>query len=271
MQLKPDVILSILTVLGTIGSAIAAFLAIRQTIKQRKIAVTPQLVINDYQVRSGEMNNDAYCLFPWPIEHFMANRPELINAGSGVALNVSLNIEFDYLSRMKFFAENQFKINEKYKFEFEDLSSEKDHKIIILLTGLQTNIKKEAETTLNIGYVTPYNINNSIATKIPLSLFYFEIMLNELIFKLKINGDITEPVNGPDLKIKYHDIDGNKYETNYKSKLVVYNKLGRDNKISFRCMLEFQTNHSSWTRRRLQRIRKSYADFMNEHDFNRNR
>lgn len=271
MHVKPDVILSILTVLGTIGSAIAAFLAIRQTIKQRKIAVTPQLVINNYQVRSNEINNDAFSLFPLPIEHFLENRPELINAGSGVALNVSLKIKFDYLSKMNFFAENQFKINKKYKFEFEDFSSEKDHKITILITGFQTSIKKEAETTLNIGYITPHNTNNSVATKIPLSLFYFEIMLNELIFKHKLIGDIIEPIHGPSFTIEYYDIDGNKYESNYKSKLVVYNKSERANKISFKCMLEFHTNHTNWTQRRLRKIRKSYADFMAEHDYNKNK
>ncbi|EGJ1397725.1 hypothetical protein IG877_001482 [Salmonella enterica] len=41
----------IITALGTTASAIAAFLAIKQTIKQRKISVTPQLVINNCQIK----------------------------------------------------------------------------------------------------------------------------------------------------------------------------------------------------------------------------
>lgn len=56
MQNSLNSTLSILTVLGTIGSAVAAFLAIKQTIKQRKMSVTPQLVINNYPFSSTELS-----------------------------------------------------------------------------------------------------------------------------------------------------------------------------------------------------------------------
>ncbi|BBV49931.1 MULTISPECIES: hypothetical protein [Citrobacter] len=270
MENTSDVILSILTALGTMGSAVAAFLAVKQTIKQRKIAVTPQLVINDYQVRSREIYDDSFNLFPGSAEYFSEHKPEIINAGSGVALNVSVTIEFDFLSRMTFFSSNQYKLNEKYSFEFEDHSSIKDHKVQILITGSQTNILKEADTVINLGYITPYK-NNSTTTKLKLSPFYFDVLLNEILFTYKLNNGLAKPIDGPLFKLKYNDIDGNKYEINYKSRLVVHNATQKLNRVSFRCLLEFETSHSSWTERRLQRIRKSYADFMNEHDFNKNK
>ena len=271
MQTKLDIILSILTVLGTLGSAAAAFLAVKQTIKQRKIAVTPQLVINDYQVRSREIYDDSFSLLPCSAEYHSAHKPEIINAGSGVALNVSVTIEFDFLSRMQFFSTNQQYLNTKHPLFFTDLSVSADKKVKILLTGNHTGMLKEAETVFNLGYITPYSNNNSTTTKLKISPFYFDILLNEVLFNYKLKDGLTDSIDGPIFNIKYNDIDGNKYETEYKSKLSVNNITSNLNRVSFRCMLEFKASHSSWTQRRLQRIRKSYADFITEHDFNKNK
>lgn len=271
MENTSNIIFSILTTLGTIGSAIAAFLAVKQTIKQRKIAVTPQLVINNYQIRSNEINDNSFSLFPISTDYFSKNKPEIINAGSGVALNVSVSIEFDFFSRMAFFSSNQCKLDESYHFKFEDRSSVKDHKARVLITVAQTSILKEADTVINCGYITPYNNNNSTTTKLTLSPFYLDVLLNEVLFNYKLNNNIAKSIDGPIFKLKYNDIDGNKYEVIYKSRLAVHNSTQRLNRVSFRCMLEFETSHSSWTGRRLQRIRKSYADYMEEHDYNKNK
>ncbi|HIC1104565.1 TPA: hypothetical protein ACWZ13_004533 [Escherichia coli] len=260
---------NIITALGTTASAIAAFLAIKQTIKQRKISVTPQLVINNCKIKTDYLYNDSYSLFPFSDEYYFENRPEIFNAGSGVALNTSVEVEFDFNSKMLFFSESQANINEKYNITFEDISNKQEHKKIFSIEGTYTSLLKEAETFYDLGYIPPQN-NNSKTIKLDLSKFYIEMLINELLYLNKLNNKI-DYVDGPLIKITYSDIDGNKYKTHYKSKLKVYEQTKRTNKISFKGILEFQVNNSNWIQRRLQKIRKSYADFITENDFNKNR
>lgn len=257
----------IITALGTTASAIAAFLAIKQTIKQRKISVTPQLVINNCQIKSHDLYDDSYSLFPISDEYYLENRPEIINTGSGVALNTSVKVEFDFNSKMLFFSASQADINEKYNILFEDVSNGKEHKKRFLIEGKHTSLLKEAETIYDLGYISPQN-NNSKTIKLDLSKLYIEMLLNELLYLNKLNNKI-DFVKGPSFKITYSDIDGNRYKTHYESKLKVYEQTKKINKIAFKGMLEFQVNKSNWTQRRLQKIRKSYAEFMEEHNYNK--
>lgn len=270
MENTSDIILSILTTLGTMGSAVAAFYAVKQTIKQRKIAITPQLIINNCQVRSKEINDYSYHSFPISVEYFMQHKPEIINVGSGVALNTTITIEFDFHSKMLFFAENEFKLNGKYNFQFEDLSKSQEYKKKFLLTGMGTSLLKEAETTFSLGYIPPQNNNNN-KVSINLSMFYIETLMNELLFLNKLNNKTIDVIEGPSFKLSYNDMDGNEYNIHYKSKLNVYDTKKTTNKIAFAGMLEFEADKQRWTQRRLQRIRKSYADFINEHDYNKNK
>ncbi len=270
MQTKLDITLSILTVLGTLGSAIAAFLAIKQTIKQRKSSVTPQLVINNFQFSTREVDNDCYNIFPIDLEQSIKNKPKIINAGSGVALNTSIKIEYDFVSRMDFFTLNQSKINNKYSFQYLDSSQNKDQKTKFLISGISTSISKEAETNINIGYIPPHT-NDSHVIKLNLSTFLLEIFINEYIFHVKLNKQPPEFIVGPLFVVSYSDIDGNQYKTHYKSKIVFHINSKSINKISLKGMLELQVEKSNGIQRGLQRIRKSYADFMNEYDFNKNR
>ncbi|MBJ9225900.1 hypothetical protein GHT39_09520 [Citrobacter braakii] len=260
----------IITALATMASAVAAFLAVKQTIKQRKISVTPQLVINNFQIRTRDIYDDVYSLLPISSEFYSEHRPEIINAGSGVALNASVTVEFDFTSKMKELIKSQRKINEKYNFSFENISTQHESKTKIEFIAPNDNFLKEAETIYNIGYVPPQSSKSS-KTNLNLSPFFLEILVNEFMFLQKQYGDINNSINGPLFKIMYSDIDGNKYNTQYSSKLIIYDRTKHANKIAFKGVLEFKVIKNSWTQRRLQKIRKSYADFMDEHDFNKNR
>ncbi|EDT0046051.1 hypothetical protein LDV51_004608, partial [Salmonella enterica subsp. enterica serovar Derby] len=196
MENTSDIILSTLTALGTMGSAIAASYAVKQTIKQRKIAITPQLVINNFPVRSKEIYDNSYHSFPISIEYFMQHKPEIINVGSGVALNTTITVEFDFLSKMLYFAENEFKLNGKYNFLFEDLSTPQEYKKKFLLNGMGTRLLKEAETTFSLGYIPPQN-NNDNKVSINLSMFYIETLVNELLFLNKLNNKTIDVIDGP--------------------------------------------------------------------------
>lgn len=268
MENNLNTILSILTVLGTLGSAAAAFLAIKQTIKQRKMSVTPQLVFNNYQFSSVELKKN-YNIFPLDSPKIIKDSPKIINAGAGVALNASVKIEYDYIQKMNYFKLNQALINGGYNFEFTDLSKENEQ-ITISLRGLELDVIKSAERILNIGYITPHS-NNAEIKSIKLSPFYFEILINECLFEYYLKNKVPGYISGPLLILTYNDIDGNHYKTNFRSKVLFNIKNTNQHRISFTGVLEFHVEHSNWSKRLLQRIRKSYADFINEHDFNKNR
>ncbi|MBK2608123.1 hypothetical protein [Raoultella ornithinolytica] len=270
MQNKIETILSILTVLGTLGSALAAFLAIKQTIKQRKNSVTPQLVINNFQFLTREVYDDCYSLFPMDIELSIKNKPQIINAGSGVALNTSIKIEYDFIPTMNFFALSQGEINKKYRFEYTDNSENKDQKVKFTIGGNHTSLSKEAEMNINLGYIPPHT-NDSHTIKLNLLTFFIEVFVNKYLFELKLNNQSLEYINGPQFIVSYSDIDGNHYKTLYKSKIFFNINSKSESKISFKGMLEFQVEKSNRIQRGLQRIRKSYADFLSEHDFNKNK
>ncbi len=124
--------------------------------------------------------------------------------------------------------------------------------------------------TINIGYITPHS-NNAEFKSVKLSTFYFEILINECLFEYHLNNEIPGYICGPLFILTYNDIDGNHYKTNFRSKVLFNIKSTSQHKISFMGVLEFHVEHSSWTQRALQRIRKSYADFISEHDFNKNK
>ncbi|MBJ8386553.1 hypothetical protein [Citrobacter cronae] len=265
-----DNLSDIITALATMASAVAAFLAVKQTIKQRKISVTPQLVINNYQIRTREVYDDVYSLLPISSEHYSKHRPEIINTGSGVALNATVNVEFDFISKLNYLMKNQNKINPKYNFSFENISKHHESKVKIIFIAQHTDFLKEAEEIYNIGYIPPQN-SNSNKIILNLSSFYLEVLVNEIIFLKKMNGEITNNINGPLFKLTYSDIDGNKYNVHYSSQLKIHDTTKTGNKIAFKGVLEFQVIKNNWTQRRLQKLRKSYADFIDEHDFNKNR
>ena len=96
-------------------------------------------------------------------------------------------------------------------------------------------------------------------------------MINKLKFLYLLNGEKAINVDGPILKFSYSDIDSNRHEVCYKSK-AIFNKIDiMSNNVKIGYILEFHVVHNSRTRDVLQKLRKSYADFIDEHDFNKNR
>ncbi|EPJ7773818.1 hypothetical protein OY491_003694, partial [Enterobacter hormaechei] len=75
-------------------SAIAAYLAIRQTVVQRKESIRPQLLINDLDLHMVSMNEHHFSAMPLARISKDDIQPELINSGLGTALNVKLLWEY---------------------------------------------------------------------------------------------------------------------------------------------------------------------------------
>lgn len=273
MEDTSGMILSILTTLGTIGSAVAAFYAVKQTIKQRKIETTPQLVIKNVQLETFEIEKKHYNINPISVQQLIDNKLEIINVGSGVALNVTLKIEYDIVKTLQFFSEKMSAIRDKSNFNFNIKSNNANKEIDIEIDNgaIENNPRSKRLCNIhNTGYIPPFkNSKETILFHFP--DFYHEVMINKLKFLYLLNGEKAINVDGPILKFSYSDIDSNRHEVCYKSK-AIFNKIDiMSNNVKIGYILEFHVVHNSRTRDVLQKLRKSYADFIDEHDFNKNR
>ena len=96
-------------------------------------------------------------------------------------------------------------------------------------------------------------------------------ILNEVNFTMLIDGVINNKIPGPSLKISYHDVEGNEYSIKYKSNFIVNEITPNMYSNNYTGTLCFEVITQSKTPHVLERVRRSYADFMIEHDFNKNK
>ncbi|MEG6410175.1 hypothetical protein QCN14_10820, partial [Enterobacter roggenkampii] len=90
-------------------------------------------------------------------------------------------------------------------------------------------------------------------------------------FPRELDGTIFDELDAGQLHIRYEDISGNRKEIlfNCTIQLMSYQSKSENGpRSTFR--IEFSRIHSG-SRLGLQRIRKSYVDFINEHDYNKNK
>ena len=242
-------------------SAIAAYLAIRQTVVQRKESIRPQLLINDLDLLTVSMNEHHYSAMPLariPIDDI---KPELVNSGLGTAINVKLFWEYPTEEKL-----NSISKILDLKYEIRKNSNNKSIKI----SGGGITIPYSLDNYYSHNYLLPINIEKKpIRTILP--PVFLIILLNELNSLRIMNGEIPTIVDGPSLKITFSDAKGKKFSISYSSQyhLREYGEQPYEN--TYRGALMFQVSKNSKTAQIQQRIRKSYADFIDEHDFNKNR
>ncbi|HAS0880320.1 TPA: hypothetical protein I3321_000705 [Enterobacter roggenkampii] len=241
-------------------SAIAAYLAIRQTVVQRKESIRPQLLITDLDLYKVSMNESHYSAMPLSRISIDDIQPELINSGLGTAINVKLLWEYPaekkLISMAKLF---------DLKYEIENKSNSKSLKIHG--GGMINDYLLDNHYLHN--YILPINIEKK-PTKTILPPVFLVILLNELNSLRIMNGEIPIIVDGPSLEITFSDLKGKKFSINYSSQyhLRDYGNLPYEN--TYRGSLMFQVSNNSKTAQILKRIRKSYTAFMDEYYFNKN-
>ncbi|MEF3670303.1 hypothetical protein V4S90_24925, partial [Citrobacter freundii] len=74
---------------ASILSALAAYLAIRQTMLQRKASLKQQLIINNLEIKDNLLSKNNFTSKPFEKTSIDDLHPTLVNAGSGAALNVT--------------------------------------------------------------------------------------------------------------------------------------------------------------------------------------
>ncbi|MHC9003583.1 hypothetical protein [Enterobacter adelaidei] len=241
-------------------SAIAAYLAIRQTVVQRKESIRPQLLINDVDLHMVSMNEHHFSAMPLARISIDDIKPELINSGLGTALNVKLAWEYPSEEKLS----SMSKVFD-LKYEVRKTTNNRSLKI----SGGGITIDYILENYYSHNYLLPINIEKK-PTKTILPPVFLVILLNELNSLRIMNGEIPSIVVGPSLKITFSDAKGKEFSISYSSQYHLREYGDQPYANTYRGSLMFQVSKNSKTAQIQQRIRKSYATFMDEHYFNKN-
>lgn len=267
--------------IATTASAVAAFFAVKQTMLQRTISTKPQIIVNNEEVKTIYSPNSTFALI---IEDpdFYYDIPILIkNVGLGTALNIKYNWSFDYQKHIKLCGFKEIKedpvftpakIQSKdwdkcYHFENKNRSIYKYFKFIRHNKFNHYSIKKEHS---ELEYIMPVTQENSPSTIEFPSLIL--LLLADIAYSSTTSdGAMFDVMDAGLLQIEYEDISGNKIKVKFNCSVQLIrfqSKTENGPRSTFR--IEFNRIHSG-SKLGLQRIRKSYADFINEHDYNKNR
>ncbi|EEI8686007.1 hypothetical protein GYD10_004417, partial [Salmonella enterica] len=121
-----------------------------------------------------------------------------------------------------------------------------------------------------LEYIMPVTQENSPSTIEFPSLIL--LLLADIAYSSTTSdGAMFDVMDAGLLQIEYEDISGNKIKVKFNCSVQLIrfqSKTENGPRSTFR--IEFNRIHSG-SKLGLQRIRKSYADFINEHDYNKNR
>ncbi|WP_158696589.1 hypothetical protein [Cronobacter malonaticus] len=249
-------------------SALAAFLAIRQTIIQRLTAIKPQLIVKEITFKIDNLGHTE------PLLNILGKNKNdifinVINIGLGAALNIRYKWNFDYeKSFVKLGLQqandshfekdlNDLICMENYIYE---ISSSEDFKYIHFIGNGTSTYFQHKITPYELEYILPNAIDKDDKTiEIPELIIILKI--NEL---LKTSLSITKlykPIEGPRLHIIFEDISG-------KTKRETFNSLIQLKRISIKAeaydyevIVRFKRT-DSWIQRGRQKIRKGYAEWL---------
>lgn len=242
-------------------SAIAAYLAIRQTIVQRKESIRPQLLVSDLNLDRITMNEYHYTAMPLARIDAESIKPDIINSGLGTAINIEVTWDYPITEKLKLFTKSSL-----ISFESKIQPTNTTYKI----NGGGIIISFSIYNTYPCNYILPINIEKK-PTKIILPPLILYIMMNSLNLSRVKTGEVPSIIDGPELNITFSDAKGRKYSINYSSQFHLHEHGAIPYENTYNGTLKFQVTKHNKTAQSLQRIRKSYVNFMNEHDFNKNR
>ncbi|MDT7379870.1 hypothetical protein [Citrobacter freundii] len=249
-------------------SVIIAFFAMYQTWQQRIISNKPQILPKN--TKFTWMHRDNLKLFKNIEISPTTLNIELLNIGLGPAIKIHHHWSEEYEKYIKInklkIDNNNTKKSHEISLQNEEFFTIKDNNnflnVDIFGRGPQKLNSFQKKGTL-IEFITP-NIKDKEKTTIP-----FPPLVPELIGNYLVN---TAPSSfiGPDLTLEYKDVNNKKrkqiFTTEFKS--VSFSGKGLDLVLDIDIIF---TSKQCWTQVVLERIRKSYTDFMDEHDFNKNK
>lgn len=260
-------------------SALAAYLAIRQNIIQRRISNKVQITLKGVEFNLARRKIINPIMLTHDNDEFTL-KPPLINIGLGPALNFEYSWEFDYFKHLKM---NKIKriisdtdilsklylkhVNSsKYSFEY---SNGDNSEYIHMLGHGKAALYPHTKINKELDYILPWSVSKSevflkLPNLIPMLLTYYITKYSES------STGMFLPMTGPTLILRYEDITGVKKKEIFTTKFECTRISIKGDTFESSFSLNFSPRLSR-TAQLIQRIRKSYADFINEHDFNKNR
>ncbi|EOZ9510061.1 hypothetical protein ACTPL4_004690 [Klebsiella pneumoniae] len=260
-------------------SALAAYLAIRQNIIQRRISNKVQITVKGVEINLARRkiinsidltsNSDEFTM-----------KPFIINIGLGPALNFVYSWDFDYLKHLEINEvigignENDIHSKQylkhinsnKYSFEY---SNETNAEFIHILGNGKTAWFHHPKKNNEIDYILPWSVSKSevhlkLPNLIPMLLAHY------LAEYSKSSIGMFLPITGPTLILCYEDITGVKIKEVFTSSFVCTRTSIKGDTYEAGFSLTFSPRLSR-TAQVIQRIRKSYVEFIKENDFNKNK
>ncbi|HGN9109176.1 hypothetical protein [Enterobacter hormaechei] len=261
-----DKILSYASSFGTFISAIAALYAIWLSIFQRRISYRPNLIIKDVLVDSKKENFNGFDLNEIAVLGDIS--VELNNIGLGTAISVKYTWEYDFEKELKQYNELFY---EKFNKKDDSIEFSYNNGLISFKKGRSSYLFPGLNIVRDIDFILPHNTNKESTT---LEIPYAALMLlTNISYLIILNRHrFNKKINGPTLHVEFQDIEGNTIRNEWKSKLQLgSSSFSSTNDVESSYSLRFNPTSTGSSLRRLQKIRKSYAEFMAEHDFNKNK
>lgn len=252
-------------------SAVAAYLAIRQSIIQRKISNKVQIITKDVKIKLDKtkiVNNIAFNVL---LKNINCSLP-ILNIGLGPALKFKYQWVFDYEKFM--FLNGIKKLESKYNYETAEYReairaneycyqfNKEGHIYISILGHSESRWYSQEEKYLDVVYILPWSVNKeevnlSIPKLIPI------LLSNYLLDKTHSHDEMLTSIDGPDLIIEYEDISGTIKKEIFSSKYKINAFSIRGDTVEATFSMTF-SHGISWTALVLQRIRKRYDEWKSD-------
>ncbi|HCC5812138.1 TPA: hypothetical protein M5847_003431, partial [Citrobacter freundii] len=141
---------------ASILSALAAYLAIRQTMLQRKASLKPQLIINNLEIKDNLLSKNNFTSKPFEKTSIDDLHPTLVNAGSGAALNVTTEWSYPQSQKLSWLINKLQVINQSKSLEYKVI----DFRNITAyrVDGGLENVIYPQRGNEQINYILPLNV-----------------------------------------------------------------------------------------------------------------
>lgn len=245
-------------------SAIAALFAIRQSILQRTTSYKPQLVLNNTTLHAEIKDFKQLAIS----NKITIEQPPLI--ANNIGLGTAINVRYKWLYAYTEIANKlNHEISEFFNLKPSDYDFETKHHCFIISTKTSISVSTLLSDYQEISHILSYDIQKE-GTTLKTPTIGIILSINKLFYEAISINESQLWVEGPKLIIEYYDIGGRKYNEEWCSILRLKSGEFSDT-VKAEINLELKKIHNSKTVNRLQKIRKSYADFISDHDFNKNR
>ncbi|HBL4692615.1 hypothetical protein INP82_06710 [Citrobacter sedlakii] len=268
-----------IAVVSSIAAMISAFLAacgIYQAIMQRRSMYRPQIIPQNFHFKGKcnlKNNFDSDILNRNTYNEYKIN---VINPGLGAAVNIEYKWIFNHQEYAQYLQQRLYKLNsteapvDPSRFLFNYHFEESDNDLIFYSRStLRMNthiINKKSEL---IQCFLPYSVEKTEA-ELKFQTLSLVFLMNDIMLNLKGQIDINK-TKGPTLEIKYQDIGGKHIVELFETEVALVDSQTFNGLIEYVASFTFKKLNKSRTAAIRQRIRKSYADFINEHDYNKNK